>query len=244
MIGIILGVVGLAGGGGIAALIARFGLPVVLRTARAGFSRVPRWAWIALAAAALLIGGYFWHQHKAHAAIDTAVKAAVTAAIQTRDQQWQKRLNTAHSDALAWKGKFDAEVTKAVKLQRKLTDEENRRIDADAGALRLRGPGHAAAPANCRPGDHSGLPGIAGRHDPQPGAAANARTEVPAGDGADQWAVVPWNWAVDVVSERDAFRVEAIAWRGWHATIAGMWERMRQQAPKSSPPTKGTSDGR
>lgn len=217
-----------------------------LMTSPAGaiLKRIPRQVWIALAVAAVLVAAIIWHQAKAHAAIDRAVKAAVASAIDKRDGQWRQRLDQEHRAALAWKGRADAQLAQISKLQRKLTDEETRRIDADRRAMLLRGPGKAAAPAGCRPGDHPGLPGIAGRHVAQPGAAADAGTEMPAVDGSDQWAVVPWDWLVAVVSERDAFRFEAIGWRGWHASITGAWGQLRSQAPKPSPPAKGTTDGR
>jgi hypothetical protein len=227
MIATIIGIVGLAGGGGIAALVAKFGLKVVLGNVGGFFKGLPSWAWIAAAAVAALVGGTFLHQHKAHQH-DTAL---VKVTIAKRDGQWMKRLADEHAAGRAWKGQAEAQLTKVAQLQRKLTDEETARIAADATALRLRGAGKAAAPAGCRPVDPARLPAATGGHVAQPGPAADAGTEVPAGDGQDQWAIVPWDWLVDVVSERDAFRVEAIGWRGYQATVTGVWNRLKAEAP-------------
>jgi hypothetical protein len=189
------------------------------------FKSVPRWVWIALAIVLAIVAVVIWHgrQVRAH---DKALTAQVIA---ERDAQWNKRLDAEHRAALAWKAKADQQLQTITQMQRKFNDEENRRRDADAAAVRLRGPGAAAAPAGCRPGNSAELSRIAGRPVAQPGAAANAGTQMPAGDGSDHWAVVPWNWLVDVVSERDAFRGEAISWRSWHASIAGYWQRMQQE---------------
>jgi hypothetical protein len=225
MLHLILAVAGLASGGGIIGLVAKFGLKTVLGNAGAFIKRVPRWAWIALAVVLAIGAGAIWHgrQLRAH---DKALTAQVIA---DRDVQWNKRLAAEHAAALAWKAKADQQLQTITQMQRKVTDEETRRIAADAAAVRLRGPGAAAAPAGCRPGHPAELPGIAGRPVAQPGGAANAGTEVPAEDGSNRWAIVPWDWAVDVVSERDAFRVEAIGWRSWHASIAAYWQRMQQE---------------
>lgn len=219
-------------GAGLAAinLVARFPrVTGILKT-------VPKPVWEALAVLGYLAALFALHQHYAHAAIDRAVKAA----IEHRDGQWKKRLDDERAEALAWKGKFDAEVAAKIKLQRKLNDEEVRRIDADRLALRLRGPGKAAAGPGCRPGDHPGLAGLAGRHEPQPGAAADAGAQMPAGDGPNDWAIVPWNWLTDVVAERDAFRIEAIGWRSRDAMMRGMWLRIQAQdaTQRTSTPAK------
>lgn len=210
---------------GIGAGLAALNLGARLTGVRAFVERVPRWVWIALAIAAILVAGWIWHGRQM-AAHDADLTARVTAA---RDAQWQKRLDDAHADALRQRGDFDAAAKHITELQRKLTDEENRHIAADRADLRLHGPGKAAAAPGCRPGDHPGLAGIAGRPVAQPGPAAHAGTEVPAGDGPGQFAVVPWNWLVDVVAERDAFRIEAIGWRTRDYMLAQEWERMRQQ---------------
>jgi hypothetical protein len=191
------------------------------------FKGLPSWAWIAAAAGAALVGGTFLHQHKAHQHDAALVKAT----IDVRDRQWMKRLTDEHAAAVAWKGRADAQLAAIAQLQRKLTDEETARIAADADALLLRGPGKAAAPAGCRPVDPARLPAAAGGHVAQPGAPADAGTQMPAGDGQDQRAVVSWRWLVAVVSERDAFRLEAIAWRGYQATVTGVWNRLKAEAP-------------
>lgn len=64
---------------------------------------------------------------------------------------------------------------------------------------------------------------------------------MPSGDGEGQLAIVPWDWLVAVVSERDAFRVEDIGWRGWHAELTQYWAQLRASAsqPPAAPPQQG-----
>lgn len=207
-----------------------------LTAIRAGLGLVPRWIWLLLAAAFVYHFALSWHAAQ--------VKAHDQTVITARDAAWQKRLADERAAAIAWKGRFDAQLAEISRLQRKVTDEQNRRIAADATALRLRGAGAAAAPANCRPGAAAGLAGVASGHVAQPGAAADAPAAMPAGDGSGQWAIVPWNWLVDVVSERDAFRVEALGWRSYDAMVAGVWKRaqQQQQAADQAKGTKGAAD--
>jgi hypothetical protein len=213
----------------------------------ASIAKVPRWAWIALAVVLLLVAGAIWHHHKAQAAIDDAVSAAVTA----RDAQWQKRLDQAQADALAWKGKAEANARTISDLKRKQHDEDLRRIADDAGDLRLRGPGAAAAP-DCRPGDHPGLPAAAGRPEQSGRAGSAAPGALPAANGAaglsgavaERLAIVPWGWLVDVGKGSDDSRAENLTWRSWYADQYAAWERMRQQAADAAKAKKGTTDVR
>jgi hypothetical protein len=213
----------------------------------ASLARVPRWAWIALAVTLLLVAGAIWHHHKAQAAIDRAVAAAVTA----RDAQWQKRLEQAHADALAWKGKAEASARTISDLKRKQHDEDLRRIADDAGDLRLRGPGAAAAPG-CRPGDHPGLPAAAGGPHQPDRAASAAPGALPSTDrvpglpaaAADRLALVPWGWLVDVGQGSDDARAEVLTWRSWYAEQFAAWERMRSTAAGAAKAKKGNNDGR
>jgi hypothetical protein len=170
--------------------------------AAAVFTAIPKPVWEAIAVLGYLAALVATHQHFAHAAIDRAV----TAAIIKRDGQWQQRLDQAHAAALTWKGQVETKATTIATLQRKLTDEENKRVAADADAARLRGPGKAAAPAGCRPGDRAGPAATADRPDGAAAAGANAGPQMPAADGSGQFALVPWDWLVDVVSEHDQLR--------------------------------------
>lgn len=242
MLGIILGVAGVAGGG-IAALVAKFGMNVVLGEASGFLKSVPRWAWIALAVIALLVAGIIWHQRhlRAHDA------ALVKATIATRDQQWRDALAKAHSAAIAARTRHEAAAAKISTTLKGQHDAQVRSNASDARDLQLRGPGKAAA--NCGFGDHPGVPAAAGQPGRPAGGAGAAAGQVPAADGlaglpAERFAIVPWSWLVEEVAQpADDSRTEVLTWRNWYAQQFTAWERMRAAAARSTP-TKGTTDGR
>jgi type VI protein secretion system component VasK len=107
MLSIILGVVGLAGGGSLAALVAKFGAKAVLGGAGRLFKGVPRWAWIALLVVVALVALTIWHQHRAHAAI-AAAKAEQKAADDApgsapSPRNGRRRRSGSAPPALAWR---------------------------------------------------------------------------------------------------------------------------------------------
>jgi hypothetical protein len=252
MLGIILGVVGLAGGGGIVALIAKFGLKAVLGGAGSYFKRVPRWVWIAFAVAVAAVALVIWHGHrmKAH---DKALEARVTAQVNAR---WLAGVERLRQQAHALRVKAEdhaAQINTALKGQH---DEEVRHIVSDAAGLRLRGPGIAAAQACSGPGGAAGFPVGPGRHESAGQPAGASPGQVPAANGlpglpAERFAVVPWSWLVDTAAQCDVSRSENLTWRSWREQQAAAWEDYRRklqaaagQAQQSTPRTEGTNDGR
>lgn len=232
MIGIILGIVGLAGGGGLAALIARFGLKVVLGNAGSLFKRVPRWAWIALAVAVLLVAGYLYHQHRAHAAI-AAAKAEQKKA---DDAAWQTRFEAMREKAVAVRVKAETLGRKISTTLKDQHDAQVRRNAFDARDLQLRGPGKAAVPAGCGPVNYPGFSAAAGRPERPGGAAGAAADSLPAKNGlsglpAERFGIVPWSWLVDVGRGSDDSSDEALKWRSWYAQQLAAWEQMRRSTP-------------
>lgn len=210
------------------------------------FKRAPRWAWIAFAVVAALVGGYFLHQHKAHAH-DTAL---VKATIDKRDQLWRDALAKAHAGAIASRARTEAAGAKISTTLKGKHDAQVRSNASDARDLQLRGPGKAAV--DCRLGDHPGLPAAAGQPGRPAGGANAAAAEVhpadrlaglPAGARGD-FAVIPWSWLVEQGREADDSRAEVLTWRAWYDQQAAAWERMRSQTPKPSAATKGTTNGR
>jgi hypothetical protein len=91
MIGIILGIVGLAGGGGIVALIAKFGLNVVLGKAASLIKAVPLWVWPALAVAGIFAWTVHSRNHWKALATDRGDKLTVICQA-TRDAAGRPRL--------------------------------------------------------------------------------------------------------------------------------------------------------
>lgn len=176
----------------------------LMRSPIGGFLKmIPRWAWIALAGAVLVLLAVWWHAGKKDAFGDARYQAGYSAR--------------------------DAEITKLQRereaADRKLAEEirrrvnaENARIAADANALRLRGPGRATCPNPPRPG-----PG-AGGHDAAAAGADAARPALPAGE----WAAVPWNWLVRRAEEFDRLLTEAKAWREQKAAEIAAHDRSRE----------------
>jgi hypothetical protein len=160
---------------------------------RSALSKIPPKAWLAIGCAVALLLGALWHQHRLHRH-DANLRAEQKAA---DDKLWSAALSKAHTEALAWKAKVDQQAATIAQDERKQHEEAIRLNAAAADALRLRGPGAAAA--HCGQGDHPGAAAAADRHGqaaPQTGAAP---AQVPSGD----WAVVPWGWLVTVVQEHD-----------------------------------------
>lgn len=237
MIGIILGVVGLAGGGGFIALVAKFGLKVVLGKAGGLFKAMPRWGWVALAVVALLIVGTIWHGRK-EAAHDKALTAQVTAQV---NAAWTKRFDHMLAQADDVRRRAEAASAKISTKWKEHNDAQIRDHAAVAGDLRLRGPGRAAF-AGCRPVDHPGLSSPASEPGGPAGAGSAAAGQMPAGDrlaglpgGArDAFAVVPWSWLVDQAQRADDSRSEVITWRNWYADQLAVWEAMRRKGASSN----------
>jgi hypothetical protein len=88
---------------GLGAGIAALNIAGRLTGAKAALAKIPPKVWYALAAIALLVGGYFYHQHRAH----QHDKALVKSTIEKRDAQWRTQISKEHAAAVAWKGQAD-----------------------------------------------------------------------------------------------------------------------------------------
>lgn len=231
MLSILLGAAGLAGGGSIAALVAKFGLKAVLGGVGSFFGKVPRWAWIALAIVVLFAGLIIWHQAKARAAI-AAARAQQKV---VDDTAWQAAFDRERQAATEWRHAAELNAAAISNRTRTNNDETNSHIDAGANDLLLRGPGKAAACVG--PVDHSVVPTAGG----QPGAGDHrppdgTGTVLPGDDGGAQRAVVPWNWLVGRARQCDLDRAEAVTWRDWYQQQAKAWEGARSAAVKAVQP--------
>lgn len=240
-----------------APLIGFFAKSVLMQSpAGALLKRIPRQVWLVLAIVALLVAAFFWHQHKAHSAIDSAVKAAVSTAIDKRDGQWRAQLAKAHGQAIAERDRSEANGRKIATDTKGIHDEAVRNNAGDARDLFLRGAGKAAAPAGCRPGDYPGLSAAAGRYVDHPSGADAAAAEMHPGNGLagvqhapggilrsgpastsdGAFAIVPWSWLTEQGRQFDDLLAEAKAWRTWHPKEAAEWERLRGAARTSALP--------
>jgi hypothetical protein len=158
---------------------------------------LPRGVWIFLAGALLIAAGAWWHSGK--------VKAYGA-------EQYQAGRDSRDAEIIAAQKRVEEANARVTAEIRKRTDEENRRIAADATNLRLSGPGRAGvACPPVRAGGHSEAGGNADA--PGPG--------VYAGD----FAAVPWPWLVERAEQSDLNRSEVLAWREWHERLAAEWGR-------------------
>jgi len=129
----------------------------------------------------------------------------------------EKRAAYYRSELVRLTAELDAANVKIAAEIRRRHDEEARRIAAGADALRVSGPGRAAACPPATPGGHQ-----------PPGGAGNAPgPEMPPGDRA----AVPWQWLVARAESADLNRSEVLAWREWHARLNAEWEAWRKRVP-------------
>lgn len=154
-------------------------------------------------------GALGWHEARS----ETAIETAVTAALSKRDGQWQNAFDTMKGAADKWRENFEGRRDALAAARRQAHEDELRRIGVDADALRLRGPGLAAAGAGCRPeADPRAGATTSGQQSPAAGPYA-PRPGLPEGDRDGDFALVPWGWLVRKAEEHDALLSEAGAWR-------------------------------
>lgn len=176
------------------------------------FGKVPVWLRWTLLALLIAAAGLWWHRHAAHKAIAAAEKRGADAAYANVAKQASELASKADTLNRSLSAKI-----------RSRTDEETRRIAADADALRLRGPGAARCAAV------ASLPRSASGHVE---AAANADAAGPALP-PDDFAAVPWGWLVNRSEEHDALLAEVKGWRSWHETFKREWDRWNAEAEKA-----------
>lgn len=183
--------------------------------AKAFLGGVPRWVWIALAAVAVLTAGVVWHKHRAHAAIQAAVKA--------EDAVWVQRLADERKRAVAARSEAEAAHAAMSDMERKQHEQVIRSNAAAASALLVRGAGAA----RCRPLDNPGAATSPGGHNQSAPITDAARSQMPTGD----WALVPWDWLVKRAQEHDDVLDEDRTWRTNDAHQREAWEKMRKDHP-------------
>ena len=120
------------------------------------------------------------------------------------------------ADALKLKAQIDAQSRVISEKNKELNDAQNARIDADANAARVRGPGKAVCP---------GLPAAPSGSQQAPSTTTDAGPQVPSGD----WARVSWSWLVSVIEEHDQLLNEDQTWRNND-------KQQRQNWPKPTKP--------
>lgn len=203
-------------------MIPAFLAPIAARFAakRVGnaIKRIPAWAWIALAVAAIIVGGIIWHQHTAHAAIAAAEKRGedrAYARVAEQARKLEQRANAASS--------------KIASTLRSKNDETNLRIVRDADAQLLRGPGKAAY-RSC-PAAPAGASGHVAADRP----ADAAVDQMPDGERPDL-IVMPFADAIAFAEQHDLNRAEALSWREGDRKQRAAWPTSTPSQPQEQKP--------
>lgn len=177
-------------------LLAWLGRSVLMQSPLGGFlkSLTPR-AWLHIGLVAAVVIGFLWHQRHARAEIAAAEKRGEDRAYAAVTEKARKLAQDA--------AQLSAKI-------RSLNDATNRRIDADARALLVRGPGKAACTGS--------IPAAPSGRQPASGPADAPLARVPYPEW-QQLIGLPFPDTVEFARLCDANRAEALSWREWHRGI-------------------------
>lgn len=162
--------------------------------------------WLALGCAVALVLGVLWHRHEVKATIATAK------AEQRADDQ--KVLNAQAAKIRAQ----DAQLAAMSSQLRKANDEEHSRIDADAGAVLVRGPGKAVCPGVSSP------PAAPGRPIQAAPEAGPAVAPVP-DSGGQQLIALPFAPTVELTKEHDQCLADRRSIDAWYDALVKAWPK-------------------
>jgi hypothetical protein len=186
----------------------------------AGFlASVPKPVWEGFTVVAYVLALLFLHQHYANAAL----KAADAAGYQRRADEDAKAI----VELAAKVRTTDAQLAAIATNQRNHADEENRRTNADADALLVRGPGKATAPVCGGPVANSRVPAAASGPQPANRTAQDTGALLPGGDGQADRTIVSWRWLVGTIRQCDLDRTEALSWRNDYQARAKVWAQLK-----------------
>lgn len=167
---------------------------------------VPKWVWIALAGAALVLLGLWWHSGKVKAFGDERYRAGWESRGQVIDVL-QKRLAAK-----------DAELARALRSKH---NEQIRRIAVAADAVRVRGPGQAL----CSP---AAVPAVSGGA--QAGGAGNGAVANVHNQQREPLVGLPFAAAVDFAEQHDTLRAEVLTLRAAWDAYTAQWKAYEKQA--------------
>lgn len=173
--------------------------------------RIPGRVWLRffIIAAAVILGflAYRWHGNKVEA---------------FGNAKWGEGYQQARADAEAVRAELERRNAALAAELRSKNDAKLRDVARDADAVRLRGAGKAACSGA------SFLPTAAGGRDPASRAGDAAVAALPAGERIDLFGL-PVAPTIDFAEQHDAFRIEVLGWREWHALFTAEWEAYRKR---------------
>lgn len=192
----------------LASIAAWAGKSVLMSSPLGGLlKRIPRWVWLLLAGAVLVLFAMRWHAGKAEA---------------FGAERYQAGYAAAQADAKAARDELERRNAKLAAELRSKNDAKLRDVARDADAVRLRGAGKAACSGPAF------LPAAAGGRNAPDRSGDAALAEVPAGERVDLFGL-PVAPTIDFAESHDAYRVEALGWREWHAAFTAEWEAYRKK---------------
>lgn len=168
----------------------------------------PKVAWATLAVAAL-VGLVVWHNHSIAKAYDRGRAEERV----SRDAQWQSAFNQMHEGAVIWKDNYEREAARSAELTGAIHAQNLRNNAALADALRLRGPGKAAAACH-RSGSDTGLSPAPGGPDAPAAGQLPELAGLP--DQHGPFAALPWPELIEWGRSADDNAAEVKAWRDWY----------------------------
>lgn len=184
---------------------------------------IPRWVWITLAVIILLVVVVIWHGRQV-SSFETSIRADENSKV---DAAWQKRFDEAQDAAQTWRTNYE-NLSDTLSQSRSNTHEANLQSIAVVGnSLLVRGPGKAAQ-ADCRPGNHSGVPAATGQPQQAASYAHVSGPRMSPEDGRTDRAVVPWSWLVQRTKEHDELLSEVTQWHGWHPEQAALLAQQKR----------------
>jgi hypothetical protein len=156
------------------------------------FKGIPTWLYALIAVAGLIGLGVHLHSNAVHKAIAAAEKRGEEREAQHVLAAVQKITKKAN------------DITAAIRSK---SDETNRHIIADAGDLRLRGPGKAVCPGSAAPAasEHSA-----------PGRPVDVGMASVPNPGGPVLIALPFNDTIRFAEQCDLNRAEALSWREQH----------------------------
>lgn len=216
-------ILSLLGGGGLigAALFFIPGLGLAISRIVAA---IPPKVWFGIAAA-IALGLAFW-LHQSHASQEIADARAAGKAEGIAEMRAE--VAKIHADAVRWRDNYQITAGQLSTAKRRLFDDEIRSTAALADALRLRGPGKAAAPACGRSGDSAGPSASASGYEPT-GGPVDAPVAPVSPD--EPMAVLPWSGVARFGEYHDEDRTEVLTWRSWYLGQAEILRLAKQKLP-------------
>jgi hypothetical protein len=188
--------------------------------------RVPWQVWAAIVAILLIAGGVWFHQRAVKQLQESSYAAGAADGSAREKKTFAASLAKARADATTWRVKYEDKAAALTKEIGERNALEARNIAARADALRLRGPGQAAACSGS--GTGSGPAAGAGGREPASGPGNAALAGMPEDE---PMAIVPWGDLVGFGEGHDLDRSEVLTWRAWYARNAELLREARTSLP-------------